>query len=92
MVIGETEHLNIETQEGIIIRTQFAEKISPQEKPCRIALDIKGEPSFQVVLDNIDGEAITCATTVNRIFDVINAKPGLITCEKLSPCKIHLPI
>jgi len=89
LLIGDTEHFTAKTQEGTTIHTQFVEEITPLEKPSRISLDIKGEPDFQVRLENIDGEAITCATTVNRIFDVIDAEPGLITSEKLPPIRIH---
>ena len=45
----------------------------PGPDPCCIRLQQNHVPSVD----------ITCATTVNRIPDVINAEPGFVTAEKL---------
>lgn len=89
MSIGHTEFLDIETAEGITLHTQFIERISPPEEPSTLSWEIKGVPDITFTIDQLDGEAVTCASLVNRIIDVINAEPGLFTCEKLPGIKIQ---
>lgn len=44
---------------------------------------IKGEPSLSVELGDIAGEITTASITINRIPDIINARPGIITLADL---------
>lgn len=87
--IGHTEFLDIETTEGITLHTQFIEQISPPEEPSILSWEIKGVPDIKFTIDQLDGEAVTCASLVNRIVDVIDAEPGLVTCERLPGIKLN---
>lgn len=82
-VVGLLERYEIETEEDINFCVQFIEQISEDTSAASIGWSIKGEPSIQFTIDNFPGEEVTCATTVNRIPDVINAEPGFIGAGKL---------
>jgi 4-hydroxy-tetrahydrodipicolinate reductase len=44
---------------------------------------IFGEPDLNLTNIDVPTRLVTCSTAVNRIPDVINAKPGLITLNQL---------
>ena len=44
---------------------------------------IFGEPDLNLVNFDLPIRLITCTAAVNRIPDVINAKPGLVTLDQL---------
>ena len=85
--IGRTEHIEIETEEGITLGSQFIEKICQPDEPSQLVWDIKGVPDIRFSIDRLDGEAVTCASAVNRIADIVNANSGFITCENLPRMK-----
>ncbi|MCZ6525230.1 MAG: hypothetical protein O6928_01520 [Gammaproteobacteria bacterium] len=81
---GVLEIYEIETQQGISFRVEFIEKLCRKDEYEKISWDIKGVPDLNIVMENFPGEEITCATTVNRIPDVINAEAGYINTADLS--------
>lgn len=88
--IGVVEHIEIKTEEGISLNSQFVEEICSPEKPSQLTWDIKGTPDISFSIDRLDGEAVTCASAVNRILDVIDAAPGFVTCENLPRMKLKV--
>jgi 4-hydroxy-tetrahydrodipicolinate reductase len=82
---GVTEIYDIETAQGIALKVQFVEKLNRPDETQAIRWEIKGEPDLSIVVDNFPGEAVTCATLVNRIPDVIAAAPGFLTSGDLPP-------
>ncbi len=92
-ISGLREILTIETTEGPVFRARFAAKIFEPGDEENYVWNIKGVPDIQLQQNNVPGVAITCATAVNRIPDVINAEPGFVTAEKLdTPLFRALPL
>lgn len=92
LTVGHAEHVEFETGEGITIRTEFKEIVSSSRDPSRLTWDIKGVPDIRFTIERLDGEAVTCASIVNRIYDVLGAEAGFKTCESLPAIKIQMPI
>ena len=44
---------------------------------------VEGEPTTTITVEKPATVELTCATVVNRIPDVINAKPGYVTTGKI---------
>ena len=44
---------------------------------------VHGEPDLHLRNDDVPTRLITCTSVVNRIPDVINAAPGLVTLDRL---------
>jgi hypothetical protein len=44
---------------------------------------VRGEPNLHLHNHDVPSRLITCSTTVNRVPDVINAEPGLISLDRL---------
>lgn len=91
LTIGHTEHVELETEQGIIIRTEFREALSELDEPSRLTWEIKGVPDIDFTIDRLDGEAVTCASLVNRIPDIIAAEAGFLTCDRLPAIQINIP-
>lgn len=70
------------TEEGIIIESECIGKVYAKDEFDKNEWTIYGEPNTTVTIEKPATVELTCATIVNRIPDVINAKPGFIpTCE-----------
>ncbi len=70
------------TKEGITIESECIGKVYSDSDFDKNEWTIIGEPETTLVINRPNTVALTCATTVNRIPDVINSKPGFIpTCE-----------
>ncbi len=54
---------------------------------------VRGEPDLHLRNDDVPTRLITCTSVVNRIPDVINAPPGLVTLDRLGkPRYKHGPL
>lgn len=89
LTTGHTEHVEFETEEGVSILSEFREEISSTNDQSKLTWEIRGEPDIKFTIDRLDGEAITCASVVNRIPDVLAAEAGFVTCERLPAIKIQ---
>lgn len=70
------------TNEGIIIESECIGKVYSTEDFDKNEWTVIGEPDTTVVINRPQTVELTCATIVNRLPDVINAKPGFVlTCE-----------
>ena len=81
---GVKEIYEMETEESVSLRVEFIEKLCRPDEKQIIGWDIKGTPDINLMIDDLAGEVVTCSTTVNRIPDIINAKPGYINTGDLS--------
>ena len=71
-----------ETKEGITIESECIGKVYSKEEFDKNEWTIIGEPNTTITVNRPSTVELTCATIVNRIPDVINAKPGFIpTCN-----------
>ena len=79
---GMSAVVTTETKEGIVIESECIGKVYASDEFDKNEWTIYGEPDTTVVINRPATVELTCATIVNRIPDVINAKPGFVpTCE-----------
>ena len=82
-VIGMAEAVRVRTAEGVDLEFETAGFVhAPDETPAN-EWWIDGEPDLHVLNDNLPERMITCATAVNRVPDVLAARPGLVTVDRL---------
>ncbi len=71
------------TEEGIVIEAECIGKVYAEGEFDQNVWTIHGEPSTEVTINRPATIELTCATIINRIPDLIAAKPGFITSEKM---------
>ena len=72
------------TKEGITIESECIGKVYSKDDFDKNEWTIEGEPNTTIVVARPATVELTCATVVNRIPDVINAKPGFITTDQMA--------
>ena len=83
-LIGEAMVISTETAEGITVEYELACKIYTPGDAEHYEYIIYGEPDQTVIHWELPNTPIsTAATPVNRIPDVINARPGYVTTREL---------
>ena len=80
---GMTAVVTTVTQQGPVIVSECIGKVYAEGEVDRNDWIIRGEPETVVNIANPATVELTCATTVNRIPDVINAPAGYYTTEKM---------
>ena len=87
-VTGKNTITEVATDQGIVIRAEYAVKVFAEgETPKRI-WKIKGNPDMRVDYSAPGVPPISRATQlVNRIPDVIAMKPGLVTIDRYPPLR-----
>lgn len=75
------------TQEGIALETECIGKVYSKKDCDKNEWTVYGEPNTTLVITNPNTVELTCATIVNRIPDVINAKPGFIPTSQMGELK-----
>lgn len=83
MVTGMSAIVTTITKEGIIIESECIGKVYSEADFDKNEWTIIGEPTTTLVINRPATVELTCATVVNRIPDVLNAKPGYITTDKM---------
>lgn len=79
---GMSAIVTTETQEGIIIESECIGKVYSKDEFDKNEWSVFGEPDTTITVNRPATVELTCATIVNRLPDVINAKAGFIpTCE-----------
>lgn len=75
------------TKEGITLETQCIGKVYSEEDCDKNEWTVFGEPDTSLVITRPDTVRLTCSAIVNRIPDVINAKPGFVPTSKMGELK-----
>ena len=84
---GMSAVVTTETKEGITIESECIGKVYSEEDYDKNEWTVEGEPDTTIVVARPATVELTCATIVNRIPDVINAKPGYVSTDKLDELK-----
>ena len=80
---GMSAVVTTETEEGIIIESECIGKVYSKEDYDKNEWTVYGEPNTTITVARPATVELTCATIVNRIPDVIDAKPGYVTTDKI---------
>ena len=75
---GKSAIVTTETAEGIIIESECIGKVYGPDEFDKNEWTVMGEPDTTITVNRPATVELTCATIVNRLPDVINAKPGFI--------------
>ena len=87
MATGMSAVVTTETKEGITLETECIGKVYNKDEFDRNAWTVYGEPDTTLVIEKPDTVRLTCATVVNRIPDVIKAKPGFVPTSRMGELK-----
>ena len=80
---GMSAVVTTKTKEGIILETECIGKVYSKEDYDKNEWTVEGEPTTTITVARPQTVELTCATIVNRIPDVINAKPGYVPTEQI---------
>ena len=69
------------TKEGITIESECIGKVYSKNDFDKNEWTVLGEPDTTIVVNRPKTVELTCATVINRIPDVINAKAGFVTTD-----------
>ena len=78
---GMSAVVTTETVEGVTIESECIGKVYSKDDFDKNEWTVYGEPDTTIVVNRPKTVELTCATVVNRIPDVINAKPGFVTTD-----------
>lgn len=80
---GMSAVVTTETEEGITIESECIGKVYSKEDIDKNEWTVEGEPSTTIVVNRPNTVELTCASIVNRLPDVINAKAGYVPTEQI---------
>ena len=80
---GMSAVVTTKTKEGITLETQCIGKVYSKEDFDKNEWTIEGEPNTTLVINRPSTVELTCASVVNRIPDVINARAGYVPTEEM---------
>ena len=87
---GMSAVVTTETEEGIILETKCVGKVYAPSEFDKNEWTIEVEPDTTIVVNKPATVEVTCATIVNRIPDLINAKPGFIGTFEMDELKYRV--
>ncbi len=87
MATGMSAVVTTETEEGIVLETKCVGKVYAPDEFDKNEWTIEGEPDTTLVINRPSTALLTCATVVNRIPDLINAKAGFIGTYEMDELK-----
>ena len=89
---GMSAVVTTETEEGITIESECIGKVYSKEDYDKNEWTVIGEPETTLVINRPATVELTCASIVNRIPDVINAKPGYLPTEEIGELNFKFKI
>ena len=80
---GMSAVVTTQTEEGIVLETECIGKVYSKEDFDKNEWTIEGEPNTTIIVNRPSTVELTCASIVNRIPDVINARAGYVPTEEM---------
>lgn len=90
MATGMSAVVTTETLEGITLETKCVGKVYAPSEFDKNEWTVIGEPETTLVINRPNTVELTCATIVNRLPDVINARSGFISTDKMDELKYRV--
>ena len=87
---GMSAIVTAETEEGIILEAECIGKVYNEEEVDTNEWTVIGEPETTITVKQPATVELTCADIVNRIPDVINARPGFVPTSEMESPKYRL--
>ena len=87
---GMSAVVTTKTKEGITLETECIGKVYDEDEFDRNKWTIEGEPETTIVVDKPATVELTCATVVNRIPDVMNARAGYVPTNEMDELKYRV--
>ena len=87
---GMSAVVTTETLEGITITSECIGKVYSKEDFDKNEWTILGEPNTTVIVERPATVELTCATIVNRIPDLINARSGFVLTSEMPELKYKI--
>ena len=78
------------TKEGILIETECIGKVYGPDEFDSNRWTVYGNPETKLVIDRPNTVELTCASVVNRIYDVLVSEPGFIPTSRMGELKYHV--
>lgn len=75
---GMSAVVTTETEEGITLETKCVGKVYAKDEFDKNVWTVEGEPTTTITVQRPATVELTCATIVNRLPDLIKAKPGYV--------------
>ena len=82
-LLGNYVESRITTEEGIDLVCDFVSKMSEEDDTDLNKWEIKGVPTINIITERMQGEITTGSNIINRIPEVINAEPGVISASQM---------
>ena len=79
---GMSAVVTTETEEGITIESECIGKVYSEDEYDKNEWTVYGEPDTTITVAKPATVELTCGTVVNRIPDLINARPGYVPTEE----------
>lgn len=87
LCVGRRTLIDVETREGVTAFTKFEFRVFKPGEIEEGTWKINGLPGMQVKVIRDDSSVASAASLINRIPDVIKAKPGIVTVMDMGPLK-----
>ena len=87
---GMSAVVTTETEEGIILETKCVGKVYAPDEYDINEWTVIGEPDTTITVKRPATVELTCATIVNRLPDLIKAKPGYVPTSSLEDLNYKL--
>ena len=82
-LLGIIDTTEIETSEGIRFRFAMEGRVYREGESDTNEWRVQGQPDLHLRNENVSYRFTTCTSVINRIPDVIQAEPGLVTLNRL---------
>jgi 2,4-diaminopentanoate dehydrogenase len=82
-LIGFTDIDTVETHQGPTLSLELSGRLYRDDEADVNEWRVTGEPNLHLVNPAVDTQSTTCTQWVNRVPDVINARPGFVTVAEL---------